>query len=229
MIPSLRLGLALFFLGAIATAAPTPSGPLIPDTLWETLAAPSEKDLDALSARLPGLDRRQLKEIPPETTLQLLSTAVDRGLSALDLFTDAALRQDRLYYIPERTLAQLDEVFELSSLFPIRGTTTDKRLFAVQALVMGRGKIEMLYNFDGFVFRHPLFRDFGGKYVFRGQITQTIEDQGSVSISGAKGPMGVTIKKFIKLSATRVKVITSFTSPESELIPITRRLGPLSH
>ena len=196
---------------------------LVPPSLWDGLQPPDGRVLDVLAARIPGLDKSKVRQATPELAVGLMSQAASRGLSALDVFTDAGLMNDRIYYIPQSVMSQMDAAFDLGSLFLVQGTTVRGSPFVMQALVMGGGKVEMLYNLLEFTFVHPVFRDYGGRYTFKSRISQTIEAPGTVRIEGVVGPLDAVIRKFIKLSPTKVRVVTSMLDQESPLYPIKKR------
>ncbi len=198
-------------------------GPIIPPETWDGLQPPQPEVLDILAARVPGLDRDKVREATPELAQSLMRRAVERNLSALDLFTDEALRTDRLYYLPGAVLSQIDDAYDLKNLFPLKGRTTNGATFVMQGVVMGGNKIEMLYNFQRFTFIHPLYRDMGGKYTFQSRISQTIQGPGIVSLTGATGPLGAVIRGFEKISDTQVRVLTNLMNQVVPLFPISAR------
>lgn len=196
---------------------------LIEPGYWEKLSPPAAPILAWLSARLPGLDAAMLRELPRAETLALIESARARQLSVLDVFTDAALREKKLYYLSRESLAEIDKNYELHSLFPIQGRTLDGRPYFLQAIVMGASKVEMLYNLNNFIFKHPTFTGHGGKFKFPSRVTQTITGPGLASLNNIRGPWNARIEKFVKLSPTRVRVVTSLSNEDSDLRPIRRK------
>lgn len=200
------------------SAAPAPSG------AWASLAAPDAATLAWLGPRLPGVDLASVRVLTPEAAEALFAAAAAAGRTPLEFFTDPAFRAGGAFYIPQATIAAVFGRYEVRVLTPASGTTTDGRTFAMQALVLGNGRIDALYDLDQFQFDNPLFPDYTYKLAQR--VTETISGPGDLSIEGVWVRAGIVtprIERIVQTSRTEARVETNYGSRVKPVSPIVRR------
>jgi hypothetical protein len=210
---------------APAAEAPRPAVPSdVPADLYKTLQPPDGETLKWLSSRVPGLDAAAVRVLPLAAADAMFAAAADRGESPLDFFTDPAFRGDEIYYISSADIQTVFGRYEISVLTSPSGIAKDKKPYAMQALVLGGGKTEALYDRDGFDFDNPLFP--GHSYKAAGRITQTIQGPGDVTVEGVWVHAGILtpkITRVVKLSATEGRVETNYGSRTRPVTAIRRR------
>jgi hypothetical protein len=195
--------------------------PLITHAMWD-----AAKPLDAATARwiagrVPGMDASKVREASYEQVSAVVAECVRRGYSNLDLFTDPGLRGDVAYYLSSATMARLYRDFNLAASLQYSGKTSDGDDYRMDGIVMGRGAVNILYNYDGFQF------DANGKtYKASGRIVQSIQGNGVVGVSGLWVHVSLfwpQIQKLSKLGGGKMRVDTNMGSRDMDDNPITRR------
>ncbi|HXT01226.1 MAG TPA: hypothetical protein VN915_11160 [Elusimicrobiota bacterium] len=203
-------------------AAPLPS--VVPAGLYATLKAPDATTLSWLSSRIPGLDAAAVRVLPLAAADAMFAAAADRSESPLDFFTDSGFRGSEIYYIAPADIQTIFSRYEIRVLTAPAGTAKDGKPFAMQALVLGGGRVEALYDRDQFDFDNPLFP--GHSYKAAARITQTISGPGDVAVEGVWVHAGIVtprITRVVKLSAAEGRVETNYGSRTRPVAPIRRR------
>lgn len=188
--------------------------PLVPRRIWDASAPPSAAWLAWLQQRVPGLTPASVREISYDNVAAVITEAARRGNSTLDIFTDEGLRGDAVYFLSQATLERLYREFDLQTTLLQSGKDTDGGAFQMQALVMGRGSLSILYSEGPFDFKNP---NDGNKYTVDGRVAQTIDGPGRLSISGMwvhAWPVTARIQKLVKLGPGRLRVETNYGSKE---------------
>jgi len=198
--------------------------PLFNDGLWSSLKAPDEAALDVLAQRIPRLKRDAVRELPIDAVDALLQQAIAAKNNALDVFTDPGLRQrGQLFYMSEDTLKEVAARYKLYILNPFSGKAKDGGRYACQGIVMGGGKIEMLYDADEFEFDNPDYK--GHSYKGSSRITETIQGPGDLKVEGLSVAMFMhpRIQRFLMISEGTLRVETNWANEEVLLKPIAAR------
>ena len=209
---------------AVSVAGTPPEEPLIPFELWDGLKAPDAEALETLASRIPGLDVRQVREMTFATVDPIVAEAARRGYSALEVFTDEGLKGPQVYYLSEELVKRVFTRYDIRTITMDEGVDEDGRPFHLQALLMGAGGLELLYDRDEFTYENPWFNDH--KYIGSGRVTERILGPADMAIDGVRVAMifHPRIERFVKVSPTEVKVETNWGSRVKPLDPI-RRLG----
>ena len=194
-----------------AVPAPVPASRpaqamLVPPSLWDAAKPPQPADLDLLASRLPGLDPAAVRELSFEEVDPVLMLAVRRGASALDIFTDEGLRGKQVYYLSEQTLDLIYAKYELNSVTPGSGNDIEGRPFHLQALVMGAGRLDLLYDRDKFTYASPEFKNYD--YICQSRVTERVRSSGDMSVEGLQVDtiFHPKIQRFLKLAPTQVRI-----------------------
>lgn len=207
---------------ADAPAAALPS--VVPAGLYDTLKAPDAATLAWLSSRIPGLDASQVRILTLAGADAIFSAAADRSASPLDVFTDSEFRTPHVYWISQADIQTIFSRYEIHVLTAPSGRTKDGKPFAMQALVLGGGRVDALYDLDGFDFENPMFP--GHSYKSSSRVTQRIQGPGDALVEGVWVHAGLftpRITRVVKLSATEGRVETSMGSKNAPVTAIRRR------
>ncbi len=215
-----------------ATAAPAasdapalpPVPSVVPAGLWATLKAPDAATLAWLSSRIPGLDAGQVRVLPLEAADALFAAAVAQHESPLDFFTDAGFRGAGVFYLAPADIQTIFTRYEINVLTPPSGIAKDGKPYTTQALVLGGGRVDSLYDLDQFDFANPLFPE--NTYRSASRVTQRIQGPGDVTVEGVWVHAGIftpRIERVVKLSPTEGRVETSLGNRTKPVTLIRRR------
>jgi hypothetical protein len=153
--------------------------------------------------------------------------AAAAGWGSVDVLTNSVFREPCTFYFSREALRAVDAAFELELVTVIRGQDKMGQDFEMTALLAGRGKLVLLYDRDGIVYRNErLARDFklASRVEFETPATGVLENvQGlcaKVRLFGC-----VRVRSLVKVGKTLEVRAGTFTS-ETPLKPIqTRRAG----
>ncbi len=206
--------LTKLILAATLHAAPA-AQPLVPPRLWPSLPRASQA--------VPGVPPARVHELTLKAAEQVLGRAVKRGASALDIFTDPGFQTDRLFYLSGDTAQKVFAKYDLHVLTMAAGNAKDGKPFHLQAVLMGAGKIVMLYDRSSFSFKNPDFK--GHTFRSEGTVTQTIEGPGALKVEGLSVDMMLhpKIRRFVKIDAKTVRVETSMGAQQKDVAPVSKR------
>jgi len=209
---------------AVEAYAGPAGAPIVPPALWNALAPTDAATAAWLSGRAPGLDARALRTMTLEAADAMLADCEARGLSPLDFFTDAGFRGPEVYYFPQDLLAAIYARYDFRVVTPVSGKDERGVPFAMQALVAGAGKIEILYDRGDITFPHRDFDD--GKYTVKVRVTERILGPGDLAVSGVTAHIGILradIRRFTKVSSGVGRVETSLGTRNKPTTPVSRR------
>ncbi|MBI4347332.1 MAG: hypothetical protein HY553_10785, partial [Elusimicrobia bacterium] len=191
---------------------------------WSLLPAPDQPTLDWLAVRIPGVKAARVREMTADGIEATLAEAVARGQSPTDLFSDAGLRDERLLLVRGEALSGAFERYEIPVITLAAGRTTSGQDYRMDALLLGDGRVEMLYDKADFRIKNPYFNDYD--YTLAARVSYGILGAGDMSVSGVTVEAGLVrpkITRFTKLGSDRIRVETSWGSREKPLLPIRRR------
>ena len=212
---------------ALAEEAPSVPGvqaagdaPLLSAGTWQSLPSPDPQTLAWLASAAPGLDVQNVRELPFATGDAVLSEAVSRGYTYLDLLTRDPLRRSEAYYVSQGVLERLGQKFATGTL-ATAGRTTKGRAFRMKAFVAGQGRLEFLYDSEDFEFEE-------GGQTFKvgkgGRVWAGIQGPGDVTISGLSVHAFLwawaDFQRMTKISRDKVRVETNLGGAESPISPI---------
>lgn len=208
---------------AASLEAPVDQGPLFSDALWARLPAPDAATLQWLLGRVPDLRTDMVREIDSAALESVLEKAVERACIPTDLFTDPGLREPRVFLAREPILLRAFAAYEIPVVTLASGQTTSGEDYRLQALLMGAGRVEMLYDRHAFRIQNPYFSDH--EYTLASRVSHGVEGPGDLTVSGITVEMFLRprITRFVKLSADRIRVETNLGSRERHARRIARR------
>ena len=212
-----------------AAAAAAPEAPetvpsVVPAGLWATLSAPDAATLSFLSSRIPGLNAGAVRVLPLQAADAMFAAAAARAESPLDFFTDSGFRGEGVFYIAQADIQTIFARYEIHVLTSPAGTAKDGKPYAMQALVLGGGRVDALYDKDQFDFENPLFP--GHSYKAASLVSQRINGPGDVAVEGVWVHAGLVtpkITRVVKLSATEGRVETNYGNRTRPVSAIRRR------
>jgi hypothetical protein len=109
----------------------------------------------------PELAQVQVRELPEKTALDVFGRAAVAGWGTVDVLTHSVFREPCIFYFSREALRAVDAAFVLDLVTVIRGQDKKGHDFEMTALLAGRGKLVVLYNRDGIIYRNErLARDF---------------------------------------------------------------------
>jgi PPE-repeat protein len=208
-------------------APPAPAASVVPPGLWATLAAPDAATLALLSARIPGLDAASVRAITMDAADAIFAAAAKQGLTPLDLFTDSGFCGKPIFYFSPAVVSELFVRYDVRVMTPPSGKDADGKPFAMQALVLGAGRLEALYDRDEIKFDNPIFDN--DRFKLLGRVTMTISAPGDMKIEGVWVKHGIFwphIQRVVKTSPTEGRVETNLGDRTKPSFPI-RRSSPL--
>ena len=168
--------------------------------------------------------------MPEKTALDVFGRAAAAGWGSVDVLTNSVFREPCTFYFSREALRAVDAAFVLDLMTVIRGQDKKGQDFEMTALLAGRGKLVVLYDRDGIVYRNErLARDFklASRVEFETPAAGVLENvQGlcaKVLLLGC-----VRVRSLVKVGKTLEVQAGTFTS-ETPLKPIhAGRAGPVT-
>jgi hypothetical protein len=206
-----------------------PSASLVPAGLWAGLPQPDAATISWLGSRVPGLDPSAVRQMTETGAETVFSAAAARGANGLELFTDAGFRGREVYYLPGDLVATMFSRYLMHTLTPATGVDTNGKPFRMQGLLIGGGKIVVLYDRAVSEFHNPDFND--GTYTVAQTVSQTIAGPGDIIINGVQIHVKVifgihvtaVIQRITQTAHDKAIVKTDHGDREKPLHPVVRR------
>jgi hypothetical protein len=174
----------------------------------------------------PELAQVSVRELPEKTALDVFGRAAAAGWGSVDVLTQGVFREPCTFYFSREALRAVDAAFELDLVTVIRGQDKMGQEFEMIGLLAGRGKLVILYDRDGIVYRNEkLARDFklSSRIEFETPATGVFENvQGlcaKVRLLGC-----VRVRSLVRVGKTLEVRAGTFTS-ETAVKPIQARAG----
>lgn len=194
---------------------------------WDQFEKPDAATAAWLQRRVPGLDIPRVRVVPLDVADAVMKQGAAAGVTYVDLLSDAFFLKPEIYFVPSETLAVLDRRYIAGSL-QVSGTAEDGRSFQMLGLVVGQGKVHILYD------RSFSYKDDGKRFKVEGgaRVSATIAGRGDLALEGLS-TWGAAIvcpwarmQRITKESAFRVKVVTNCgTRSGLEIKPVRNRPG----
>ena len=212
---------------ALLLAALSVEAEVFPERLCENLPEVKPEVKTWVAQVAPELAEVSVRELPEKTALDIFGRAAAAGWGSVDVLTDRVFREPCTFYFSGEALRAVDAAFVLDLVTVIRGQDKKGQDFEMTALLAGRGKLVVLYDRDGIVYRNDrLARDFrlASRVVFETPTAGALENVEGLC---AKIPLFrcVRIRSLVKIGETITVQAGTFTS-EKPMTPIQARTGP---
>jgi hypothetical protein len=215
--------IAAFFLAALAVEPQ-----VFPDRMCENLPEVRPEVKAQVAQVAPELAQVSVRELAEKTALGIFARAAAAGWGSVDLLTNRVFREPCTFYFSGEALRAVDAAFVLDLVTVIRGQDKRRQNFEMTALLAGRGKLVVLYDRDGIVYRNErLARDFrlASRVVFETPTAGVLENVEGLCAK-VRGLRCVRIRSLVKVGRTLEVQAGTFTS-ETPLTPIQARAGPV--
>lgn len=203
---------------------PAVDAPLFTQELWDSLPPLDASMMAWVGSRLSGVDATKVRELSFEDADAVIGQAVARGYAGSDLFSDRGLRTDRLFLLREAETKKIFDRYEMRVLTLPSGVTENGEPYAVQGLLLGGGRVALMYSLSEFEFHNPYFPKY--KFRFRDPVVYTIRGDGDLGMEGASVKVHLLwtkINRFVKVPPDDVRVETSLGSTTDPLSSIRRK------
>ena len=216
-------------IAAFLWAALSVEAQVFPDRMCQNLPEVSPEVKARVAQVAPELAQGSVRELAEKTALGIFARAAAAGWGSVELLTNSVFREPCTFYFSGEALRAVDAAFVLELVTVIRGQDKRRQDFAMTALLAGRGKLVVLYERDGIVYRNErLARDFrlASKIVFETPTAGVLEN-----IEGLCAKVRLLrclrIRSLVKVGRMIRVQAGTFTS-ETPLRPIRARAGPVS-
>lgn len=197
---------------------------VFPERMCENLPEVTPEVKAWVAQVAPELAQVSVRELPEKTALDIFDLAAAAGWGSVDVLTNSAFREPCTFYFSGEALRAVDAAFVLDLVTVIRGQDKKGRDFEMTALLAGRGKLVVLYDRDGIVYRNErLARDFrlASRVVFETPTAGVLENVEGLCAK-VRLLRCVRIRSLVKVGKTLEVQAGTFTS-ETPLKPIQAR------
>ena len=136
--------LAVLFLGA----------DVFPERPCENLPEAGPEVKAWVAGTAPELASLPVRELGEEAALETIRRASASGLASMEFLTNGAFRQPCTFYLSREALRLVDTAFDLDLVTPVKGKDKRGKDFEMTAALVGRGRLLLLYDRDGIVYRN---------------------------------------------------------------------------
>ena len=214
----------MMIITALLLAALSAEAEVFPERMCENLPEVKPEVKAWVAQVAPELAQVSVRELPEKTALDVFARAAAAGWGSIDVLTDRVFRAPCTFYFSGEALRAVDAAFALDLVTVIRGQDKRRQDFEMTALLAGRGKLVVLYDRDGIVYRNErLERDFrlASRVVFETPTVGVLEN-----VEGLCAKIRllkcVRIRSLVRVGDTLKVQAGTFTS-EKPLTPIQAR------
>jgi hypothetical protein len=218
----------VIIIAALLLAALSVEAQVFPEPLCENLPEVSPEVKAWVAQVAPELAEVSVRELAEKTALDAFGRATAAGWGSVDVLTKSVFREPCTFYFSREALRAVDAAFVLDLVTVIRGQDKRQQDFEMTALLAGRGKLVVLYDREGIVYRNErLARDFrlSSRVVFETP-TAGVLDNVEGLCARVRLLKCVRIRSLVKVGRTLEVQAGSFSS-ETPLTPIQARSGPV--
>jgi hypothetical protein len=141
-------------IAALLLAALSVEGQVFHEPLCENLPEVRPEVKAWVPQVAPELAQVSVRELPEQTALDVFGRAAAAGWGSVDVLTNSVFREPCTFYFSREALRAVEAAFVLDLVTPIQGQDTKGQDFDMTALLAGRGKIVVLYDRGGIVYRN---------------------------------------------------------------------------
>jgi hypothetical protein len=212
---------------ALLLAALSVEAQVFPDRMCENLPEVRPEVKATVAQVAPELAQVSVRELAEKTALGIFARAAAAGWGSVDLLTSSVFREPCTFYFSGEALRAVDTAFVLDLVTVIRGHDKRGQNFEMTALLAGRGKLVVLYDRDGIVYRNErLGRDFrlAPRVIFETPTAGVLENVEGLCAK-VRLLRCVAIRSLVKVGRT-IKVQAGTFTSETALTPIQARADP---
>jgi hypothetical protein len=218
----------MMIITALFLVAVSAEAEVFPERMCENLPEVKPEVKAWVAQVAPELAQVSVRALPEQTALDIFIRAAAAGWGSVDVLTSSVFREPCTFYFSREALRAVDAAFVLDLVTVIRGQDKRQRDFEMTALLAGRGKLVVLYDRDGIVYRNDrLSRDFrlASRVVFDTPTAGVLENVEGLCAK-VRLLRCVRIRSLFKVGKTLKVQAGTFTS-ETPLTPIQARTGPV--
>jgi hypothetical protein len=141
-------------LGYLLLAVLSFGADVFPERPCENLPEASSEVNAWVAGTAPELAALPVRELSKDVALETIRRASDAGWGSVELFTNRAFREPCTFHLSREALRSVDTAFDLDLLTPVNGKDKRGRNFEMTAALAGRGRVVLLYDRDGIVYRN---------------------------------------------------------------------------
>jgi len=197
---------------------------VFPERMCENLPEVKPEVRAWVAGVAPELAEVSVRELPEKTALDIFGRAAAAAWGSIDVLTNSTFREPCTFYFSGEALRAVDAAFVLDLVTAIRGQDKKGQDFQMTALLAGRGKLVVLYDRDGIVYRNErLTRDFklSSRVVFETPTTGVLENVEGLCAK-VRLLRCVRIRSLVK-DGTTLKVQAGTFTSDTPLKPIEAR------
>ena len=200
---------------------------VFPERMCENLPEVKPEVRAWVAGVAPELAEVSVRELPEKTALDIFGRAAAAAWGSIDVLTSSTFREPCTFYFSGEALRAVDAAFVLDLVTAIRGQDKKGQDFQMTALLAGRGKLVVMYDREGIVYRNErLARDFrlASRVVFETPTAGVLENVKGLCAK-VRLLSCVPIRSLVKVGKTLKVLAGTFTS-ETPVTPIQARAGP---
>jgi hypothetical protein len=217
----------MMFITALFLVAVSAEAEVFPERMCENLPEVKPEVKAWVAQVAPELAQVSVRALPEQTALDIFVRAAAAGWGSVDVLTSSVFREPCTFYFSGEALRAVDAAFVLDLVTVIRGQDKRQRDFEMTALLAGRGKLVVLYDRDGIVYRNEkLARDFrlASRVAFETPAAGVLENVEGLC-ARVRLLKCVRIRSLVTVGKTLKVQAGTFTS-ETPLTPIHARADP---
>ena len=211
---------------AFLLAALSAQAGVFPERMCENLPEVKQEVKAWVAQVAPELAQVSVRELSEKTALDIFGRAAAAGWGSVDVLTSSVFREPCTFYFSGDALRAVDAAFVLDLVTVVRGQDKKGRDFEMTALLAGRGKLVVLYDRDGIVYRNEkLARDFrlASRVAFETPAAGVLDNVEGLC-ARVRLLKCVRIRSLVKVGKTLKVLAGTFTS-ETPLTPIQAQTG----
>jgi hypothetical protein len=148
---------------------------------WRLLPKPTDAEMAPIVAHVPDLKLDLVRRVDWEYCQLLIEDAVKNRNTLLDFITSPALRGPIIFYVPAPALQKAYATYSGLFLTKPFGKDLDKNDFFMHGLLIGNGRIDVIYNRDDISYRDE---GMNLNFTVKRRMSVSIVNPGEVSIAG---------------------------------------------
>ena len=213
----------------LLSVSPLRAETVFPSGFCDRLSKPAPEKIAPYITLAPELDgaKSVIREVTLADIDPILTEAVSRGWTAVDFFSEDAIRGRCLYFISQEVLEQVNRKFDLKVMTRIKGTDVDNRAYQMTAMFTGLSNNFIFYDRDNIA-----IKDGDNRVKLKQKVREQVTGPGKFVVSGMSVYVSQVdswwdIKKTDKISANQMNITVGPPSVPQLNITQTVPLSPM--